>query len=181
MLRSTFWRGVVSSGRCIRREHVLGRRLASSANALNRVVTVERELPDPFAGKKQNRAYFVTYGVAITLVCIFIFNYEKTRSPLTNSVMYYIRRSSNASSFLGENINFRDSWPWILGQLNTASGDIDISFAVRGSKNTATLYLKASRESKSHPFKIHHFYLEPHSPDSGRIDLLNDPSIDFAL
>ena len=44
--------------------------------------------------------------------------------------------------------------------LNAVRGDIDIEFAVQGSQNTGKLKLKATRESKLHPFDIHHWILQ---------------------
>ncbi|EDK36037.2 hypothetical protein PGUG_00135 [Meyerozyma guilliermondii ATCC 6260] len=122
-------------------------------------VTVERELPDPFVSQKQNRNYFWTYGIGVTLACVIIFNYEKTRSPIVNSTLYLLRMSDEVTSRLGDNIDFKSSWPWISGTLNTVSGDIDIEFAVKGSIRDGMLKLRASRTSKTQPFDVHEFTL----------------------
>lgn len=122
-------------------------------------VSVERELPDPFAGQKQNRNYFWTYGVGVTLACVVIFNYEKTRSPIINSTLYLLRMSDEATALLGDNIDFKSLWPWISGTLNTVSGDIDVTFDVKGSQQVGTLRLKASRTSRTQPFDVHEFTL----------------------
>lgn len=144
-------------------------------------VTVDREFPDPFKAKKQNRRYFLAYGIGVTLACVVIFNYEKTTSPIINSVMYFLRRSENAKQLLGEDIGFKYSWPWIWGTLNTVRGDIDIEFAVQGSQNSGKLKLKASRESKLHPFDIHHWILQINDAQKTQIDLLEDASVEFGL
>mmetsp|Transcript_3819 Transcript_3819/g.3709 ORF Transcript_3819/g.3709 Transcript_3819/m.3709 type:complete len:189 (-) Transcript_3819:127-693(-) len=144
-------------------------------------VTVDREFPDPFKAKKQNRIYFLTYGLGVTLACIVIFNYEKTTSPIINSVMYFLRRSQNAKQLLGDNINFKQSWPWIWGTLNTVRGDIDIEFSVQGSENSGVLKLKATRESKLHPFYIHHWILQINDAQKTQINLLEDTSVEFGL
>lgn len=122
-------------------------------------VTVERELPDPFISQRQNRNYFWTYGIGVTLACVLIFNYEKTRSPIVNSTLYLLRMSDEVTSRLGDNIDFRSLWPWISGTLNTVSGDIDIEFAVKGSIREGMLKLRASRTSKTQPFDVHEFTL----------------------
>lgn len=146
-------------------------------------VTVDRELPDPFANQKKNRKYFVSYAIGITLACAIIFNYEKTRSPITNSTLYFLRRSALAKEHLGEGIDFRSSWPWISGPLNTVKGDIDISFVVQGSKSKGVLKLKASRDTKLHPFEVHHFILEVTDSNGQAVeyDLTKDPAVEFDI
>lgn len=129
-------------------------------NAKTIPVTVERELPDPFSSQKQNRNYFWTYGIGVTLACVVIFNYEKTRSPIVNSTLYLLRMSDEVTELLGDNIDFRSPWPWISGTLNTVSGDIDIEFAVKGLKRDGNLKLRATRTSKTQPFDVHEFTLK---------------------
>lgn len=142
-------------------------------------VSVERELPDPFKKQKQNRKYFWAYAVGTTLSCVLIFNYEKTRSPIVNSVLYCLRRSEDAKAALGPNIGFESLWPWIWGTLNTVKGNIDITFKVKGDIGGGNLHLKATRTSKLVPFDIHAWTLET---ESGRvIDLAQDASVDFEL
>lgn len=143
-----------------------------------RQVTVDRELPDPFAARRQEKRYFWAYAVGVTVSLAIIFNYEKTRSPIINSSLYFLRRSAISKSILGDDINFKSSWPWIWGPLNTAKGNIDISFDVSGSKGTATLKLKAKRENKLHPFNVEHFLLEINGET---YDLRRDPNIDFDI
>lgn len=163
---------------------ILARLNSSSAAPVpqpKRPITVDRELPDPFISRRQNRQYFWAYGLGVVLACAIIFNYEKTRSPIVNSVMYFLRRSQNAKQTLGDGINFKYSWPWVWGTLNTVKGDIDIEFAVKGSENSGTLKLKANRESRLHPFKIHHWILQINDNQKTEIDLLADNSVDFGL
>lgn len=140
-------------------------------------VTLDRELPDPFADKKKNVKYFWVYAVGVTVSCVVIFNYEKTQSPIINSVLYCLRRSEAAKLTLGPNIGYASSWPWISGDLNTVKGNIDVEFKVKGDNEKAMLKLKANRESKLVPFDVKHLYLE--FPDGRQIDLKTDPSFDF--
>ncbi|EMG48316.1 COA1 Cytochrome c oxidase assembly factor 1 [Candida maltosa Xu316] len=146
-------------------------------------VTLDRELPDPFRNKKLNRRYFVAYAIGITLSCIFIFNYEKTQSPIITSTLYFLRRSQPSTDSLGKDIDFTSSWPWIWGTLNTVQGIIDIEFKVQGSKGAGVVKLNATRESKLHPFDVHAFVLEIDNKDGSKqiIDLTQDPNIDFDL
>lgn len=142
-------------------------------------VSVERELPDPFKKKKQNRMYFWAYAVGTALSCVLIFNYEKTRSPIVNSVLYCLRRSDDAKAALGPNIGFSSSWPWIWGPLNTVKGNIDITFKVKGDVGEGDLHLKASRTSKLVPFDIHAWTLT--TADGKVLDLAKDVSVEFEL
>lgn len=142
-------------------------------------VSVERELPDPFKKKKQNRRYFWAYAVGTTISCIIIFNYEKTRSPIVNSVLYCLRRSDHAKAALGPNIGFASLWPWISGPLNTVKGNIDITFSVKGDDGVGKLHLHATRTSKLVPFDIHAWTLE--TSDGKVIDLAKDVSVEFEL
>ncbi|OBA23164.1 hypothetical protein METBIDRAFT_38284 [Metschnikowia bicuspidata var. bicuspidata NRRL YB-4993] len=142
-----------------------------------KTVSLDRELPDPFADKKKNKKYFLLYGVGVAVSCAIIFNYEKTQSPIINSVLYCLRRSEEAKLSLGPNIGFASSWPWVWGELNAVKGIIDVEFKVKGDKQVATLKLKANRENKLVPFEVKHIYLE--YPDGKQLDLRNDPSIDF--
>lgn len=143
-----------------------------------RAVSIDKELPDPFADKRTNRRYFWVYAVGVTVSCAVIFNYEKTRSPIINSVMYCLRRSERAKTPLGANISFNSSWPWIWGTLNTVQGNIDVTFDVKGDAGRGTVKLKANRSSKYVPFDIQHFILVA---DGREIDLATDPSMDFEL
>lgn len=138
-------------------------------------------MPDPFAAKKQNRRYFWVYAVGVTVLCALIFNYEKTRSPIVNSVLYCLRRSEKAKAQLGPNIGFQSSWPWIWGTLNTVKGNIDIEFDVSGDTQSGKLRLKANRTAKFVPFDIEHFVLEVNDEARTSIDLTKDPSFDFEL
>lgn len=142
-------------------------------------VTIDRELPDPFAKKKQNRRLFWVYAVGTTLACAFVFNYEKTSSPIINSVFYVLRRSDEVKQKLGANISYSSPYPWIYGPLNTVRGEIDISFGVKGDKDSGTLRLKATRESKMFPFDIHRWTLT--TTDGHVIDLAKDVAVELGV
>lgn len=138
---------------------------------------MERELPDPLEPQKENRRYFLMYAVGVALSCAIIFNYEKTGSPIINSLMYCLRRSEVAKEALGDNIGYASAWPWIWGPLNTVQGNIDIQYKIKGDAQGATIHLKAKRVSALMPFQVEHLYLE--YADGLTSDLLKDESIDF--
>lgn len=141
-------------------------------------VTIDRELPDPYKDKKRNRLYFVAYGIGVLASLAIIFNYEKTRSPITNSILYFLRRLKIARDELGSGIDFTLSWPWISGELNTVKGNIDILFDVKGAKGPATIKLKCNRQLKLEPFHVDHFLLVK---DGQLYDLTKDPDVDFDI
>lgn len=150
----------------------------TNARVINgKAATVDRELPDPLEPQKENRRYFLLYAVGVVVSCAIIFNYEKTGSPIINSLMYCLRRSEVAKEALGDNIGYSSAWPWIWGPLNTVQGNIDIQYKVKGDAQGATVHLKATRVSALMPFKVEHLYLE--YADGLTSDLLKDESIDF--
>lgn len=142
-----------------------------------RPATIDRELPDPLKLQKKNRRYFIVYAIGVAVSCAVIFNYEKTGSPIINSLMYCLRRSEVVKKALGDNIGYASEWPWIWGPLNTVQGRIDIHYKVKGDEQGAEVFLKANRSSAMQPFVVEHVYLKF---DDGTIaDLLQDSSVDF--
>ena len=145
-------------------------------------VTIDRELPDPFIKRNENRKYFVLYSIALVVTCAVIFNYEKSSSPIINSTLYFLRRSTIAQDAIGKNIEFASSWPWIWGTLNTVQGNIDVKFKVKGDEQKAWVILSATRESKMHPFQVHKFALEVDTKDAKvEYNLMDDPEFEFDL
>lgn len=132
----------------------------SPRDSIHGQVTVDRELPDPLKDQYKNMKYAIVYGIGIVVSCAIIFNYEKTTSPVLNSVFYILRRNPEVVEKLGEDIGYASSYPWISGELNTVKGDIDINFTVKGEKASGQLYFKASRPDKITPFTVHHWYLK---------------------
>lgn len=142
-----------------------------------RPIRIERDLPDPFAERKQNINYLLVYFISITAACAIIFNYEKTRSPVTNSVLFCLRRSQQVKDALGSNIGFQSSWPWVKGSLNSFKGIVDIEFSVSGTKNSGIVHLKATRDSPDKSFKVTLWTLEVNDYENTTIDLRKDPNI----
>lgn len=137
-------------------------------------VNVDRELPDPFKTKKTNRKLFIIYGIGVTVACAFVFNYEKTSSPVINSVLYILRRSEAVKHELGSNITFRDAYPWISGPLNTVQGNVDVSFRIKGDDLWGIVRLAATRSSKLVPFDVSRFELDLHGDGTKVIDLRSE-------
>ncbi|RCK58812.1 hypothetical protein Cantr_07310 [Candida viswanathii] len=73
-----------------------------------------------------------------------IFNYEKTESPIVNSTLYFLRRSQDSIDLLD----------WVLISRAVGHGSRERN------KGTGVVKLKATRESKLHPFDVELFVLE---------------------
>lgn len=142
-------------------------------------VSVDTELPDPFVRKRQNHRMMVIYGIGVFLGCAFVFNYEKTSSPIVNSVFYCLRRSEEVKKRLGDNITYSSAYPWISGPLNTVQGNINIKFGVKGDDDSGVMVLRASRTSRLHPFDIHQWTLTTSGGDV--VDLDKDVLVELGV
>jgi cytochrome c oxidase assembly factor 1 len=85
----------------------------------------------------------------ITVSALAIFNYQKSSSSVVNATLYALRTSEKAREILGEEIYFRDRFPWIWGELNQLHGRIDIGFGVKGRRANAYMRFRSFRRSRS--------------------------------
>lgn len=88
---------------------------------------------------------FIAILTASTLA---IFNYQKASSSIVNSTLYALRTSQEGRKLLGDEIYFRDKFPWIWGEMNQLHGRVDISFGVKGTKGKGTMRFKSIRKSR---------------------------------
>lgn len=88
---------------------------------------------------------FVAIMIASTLA---IFNYEKSTSSIVSATLYALRTSDTGREVLGENIYFRDRFPWIWGKINQLHGNIDIRFAVKGTKGEGMMRFRSIRRTR---------------------------------
>lgn len=88
---------------------------------------------------------FVAIMIASTLA---IFNYEKSTSSIVSATLYALRTSNTGKEVLGENIYFRDKFPWIWGKINQLHGNIDIRFAVKGTKGEGVMKFRSIRRTR---------------------------------
>jgi len=111
----------------------------------------------------------------VTACSIAIFNYQKLSSPVINSTLYALRHSKKARDYLGDEIYFKDQIPWIGGEMNQLRGRIDITFAVKGTKNTGKMRFASNRPTPKGMFETTEWSLE--TTDGRKIDLLegDDP------
>lgn len=84
----------------------------------------------------------------VTISAVGIFNYQKASSSIVAATLYALRTSEVGRSELGDEIYFRDMWPWIWGEMNQLHGRVDISFGVKGTKGRGVMRFKSERRSR---------------------------------
>ncbi|KAJ8075106.1 cytochrome oxidase assembly protein 1 [Marasmius tenuissimus] len=98
------------------------------------------------------------WGVFMTIVT----NQEKITSSVFKQVMRTVRSDPGVREVLGEAIRPQAEWwlngdPDIQGQISTMQGNVDMSFRIKGSKGSGTLYFTSIRREKGVPFTILRF------------------------
>jgi cytochrome c oxidase assembly factor 1 len=109
----------------------------------------DRELPDiPTSSGRWMKTIpiFLVILVGSTLA---IFNYQKSSSSIVNATLYALRTSPRAREELGDEIYFRDKFPWIWGEMNQLHGRIDISFGVKGNKASGWMKFRSFRPTRN--------------------------------
>ena len=107
----------------------------------------DRELPDVTSYSR----FVKTLPIFIVILgasALAIFNYQKSSSSIVNSTLYALRTSPRAREVLGDEIYFRDKFPWIWGEMNQFHGKIDIEFAVKGTKATGRMRFRSVRRKR---------------------------------
>ena len=86
--------------------------------------------------------------LVITASALGIFNYQKQSSSVVASTLYALRTSELGRKELGDEIYFRDRFPWIWGQMNQLHGRIDIQFGVKGTRGSGMLRFRSERKQR---------------------------------
>ena len=97
----------------------------------------------------------------VTVSALGIFNYQKSSSPLVAATLYALRTSEAGRKELGDEIYFRDVWPWIWGELNQLHGRVDIHFGVKGTKGRGVMRFKSERRGRMGKVRQSFPYREP--------------------
>ena len=108
----------------------------------------DRELPQVSSPWLPWLKTFPIFAVIITISALGMFNYQKTSSSVVASTLYALRTSDTGRKELGDEIYFRDKWPWIWGELNQVQGRIDIAFAVKGTRTSGMMRFKCRRRER---------------------------------
>lgn len=84
----------------------------------------------------------------ITASALCIFNYQKASSSVVSATLYALRTSPAGRRELGDEIYFRDRFPWIWGELNQLQGRIDVRFGVKGTKGRGVMRFRSVRRGR---------------------------------
>ena len=108
----------------------------------------DRALPEIPSSSK---LWFRTLPIFVAIIAassLAIFNYQKASSSIVNATLYALRTSEDGRRLLGDEIYFRDRFPWIWGEMNQVHGRVDISFGVKGSKGKGMMRFKSIRKTR---------------------------------
>ena len=97
------------------------------------------------------RIWAVSMPIFLLLVSISalgIFNYQKSSSSIVASTLYALRTSEIGRRELGDEIYFRDMWPWIWGEMNQLHGRVDITFGVKGTRGRGVMRFRSIRHGR---------------------------------
>lgn len=88
------------------------------------------------------------FMIIVTVSALGIFNYQKSSSSVVAATLYALRTSEAGREELGDEIYFRDMWPWIWGEMNQLHGRVDIHFGVKGTKGKGVMRFKSERRGR---------------------------------
>ncbi|KAL8726263.1 MAG: hypothetical protein Q9166_006809 [cf. Caloplaca sp. 2 TL-2023] len=132
----------------------------------------DRALPEPPSSRKLWLKTLPIFLSIITVSALGIFNYQKASSSIVNATLYALRTSEAGKRELGEQIYFRDKFPWIWGEMNQLHGRIDISFGVKGTKGRGVMRFKSVRKTRMGIFETQEWSLE--MEDGRKLQLLDE-------
>ncbi|KAF8237085.1 DUF1783-domain-containing protein [Tricholoma matsutake] len=98
------------------------------------------------------------WGVFMVVVT----NQEKISSSVVKQIMRSVREDARLKEVLGEAMRPQPEWwlngdPKIHGRISQLQGNVDVSFRIKGSKGSGTLYFTSIRKEKGLPFTILRF------------------------
>ena len=98
-----------------------------------------------------SRIWFRTLPIFIAIITVsslFILNYQKASSSVVSATLYALRTSEVGRRELGDEIYFRDKFPWIWGEMNQLHGRINICYGVKGTKSKGLMRFKSFRRTR---------------------------------
>ncbi|KAI4294635.1 cytochrome oxidase complex assembly protein 1-domain-containing protein [Schizophyllum commune] len=92
----------------------------------------------------------------------YVTNQEKVTSSVVQQMLRSMKSSEELHEYMGDAIRPVPEWwlngdPWIHGRVNQINGSIDLSFKIKGSKGSGTVYFTSVRKEKGEPFVILRF------------------------
>ncbi|QSL66041.1 hypothetical protein MERGE_003178 [Pneumocystis wakefieldiae] len=123
--------------------------ISQSFRHVNRRFTHQTIYSWPNTLSQKRKIIYIISGITVwAFILCASFNYQRYSSPVVSYLIYELKRSPTAEIYLGKNINFSSKWPWIHGRINHIKGQIDISFRVSGSQDSAIVKFKSVRKGK---------------------------------
>jgi len=108
-------------------------------------------------------------------------NQERLSSSVVQHIVAALQNPNNSKivETLGEGVALEPVWymlgePWIAGGINLLQGKVDVSFRIRGTKGSGTVYFSSIRKTKGSPFTLLRFKL---IRDDGEVVWLNDTTV----
>ncbi|KAJ6519431.1 cytochrome oxidase complex assembly protein 1-domain-containing protein [Mycena sanguinolenta] len=118
---------------------------------------------------------FLGIGVIVLTSWAAFLTYVTNETKVTSSVVKQILRTIKADPQLLETLGFAirpqpewwlNGYPIIHGQINQLQGNIDVSFRIKGSLGSGTVYFTSVRKAKGIPYEILRFRV---IHDDGRV------------
>lgn len=116
----------------------------------------DRALPEIISSSRLWLRTLPIFIVILTASSLAIFNYQKASSSIVNSTLYALRTSEDGRRLLGEEIYFRDKFPWIWGEMNQLHGRVDILFGVKGTKGKGMMRFHSVRKTRMGFVSLHY-------------------------
>ncbi|KAK9728993.1 cytochrome oxidase assembly protein 1 [Basidiobolus ranarum] len=144
--------------------------VSKSPGAKKIPLAIERELPEPVSKTSRN----VTFGVlGLSLWVVgtaLAFNHHRLHTSVVDSTLFTLRHDPDVQEILGNNIKFRDNWAWISGDVNHLKGRVNVSFWIKGDKDTGRAHFASRRRGDD--WEVLDFSL---TTERGKIPLKGEP------
>jgi cytochrome c oxidase assembly factor 1 len=91
-------------------------------------------------------------------------NRERLSSAVLKNVVDKIRESEKVREAMGEDVNMKRETilagdPWVRGSVNMMQGRVDMSFKLKGSRDTGTVYFSSIRRDAQTPYETLRFLI----------------------
>ncbi|UZJ52860.1 hypothetical protein CBS101457_002180 [Exobasidium rhododendri] len=135
-------------------------------------------LPNPRSFKVP-ALFFILFSLSSwTAFTLHATNRERLASSVLKNVMEKIKDDERVQTQLGENVQLKREAllagdPWINGSVNMMQGKVDMSFRVKGSRDSGKAYFTSIRRDQSKPYETLRFLIVLDS-NKETISLLED-------
>lgn len=145
---------------CCVRSAFCSRAISRSASTV-RQVTIDRPLPDVLGNRKQQRIYFGMFCGVMALSFFGIIKYEAANSPIVTSTLAALRRSKLCLQYVGPNVRFASSMPWVSGSAGIAKPVVDFSYKIVGDDGSATVRFRATKVPGEQRYVVENWSITP--------------------